>query len=244
MKTKFYYSILAVAGLLNIACSSDKIEDEYNYVPMQSAATIVTRSDGSRVLQLDQDNVLQAINIKEFANSPDGRVIVTYEDHGHITAPADNDCKWHLGKIKNINPIVTSKPIEFNDDYVSNDRIEVLLDDPMTCVQDGYLTIAYEVGSNNKDIPHNFTLRKTDDPLVFQLLHDNNGDINASEVKKGVVAFDLKELLPTNGETHKVLIKYMGFSTAKTISIIFINGRYKAPTKILTHETPMECYAC
>lgn len=245
MKTRFsIISILAVAGLISFACSEDQKAEEFNYEPMQSAATIMTLSDGSRILQLDQDNVLKPLNINDYSQEADGRVIVTYEDHGQIVAPADNKCKWHLGKITNIDPIVTSKPVEADASVVSNDRIEVILDSPMTCVQDGYLTIAYEVGSGNKDIQHHFSLRKTDKPLVFQLHHDNNGDISASEVREGVVAFDLKDLLPTNGEIHKVIIKYMGFSTAKTINILFMDGRYKAPTKLLTHETPMECYAC
>lgn len=244
MRTTFkILSILAVLGLF-ISCSNDKNDELITYEPLQSAATLMTLSDGSRILQLDQDNVLKASNMKEFAQKPDGRVIITYEDHGQIVAPIGNKCTWHLGKITKFDPIVTSKPAEISANVVSNDRIEVLLDNPMTCVQDGYLTIAYEVGSGDKNIKHNFTLKKTDSPLVFQLHHDNNGDISSSEVKEGVVAFDLKDLLPTNGETHKVLIKYMGFSTAKTISIIFMDGRYKAPTKLLTHETPMECFAC
>lgn len=245
MKTKLnIFFILAVAGLISIACSDDKITEENDYQSMQSAATLKTLSDGTRILQLDQDNVLKPSNIKDYAKSPDGRVIVTYEDHGQIEAPAGNSSKWHLGKITKLDPILTSKPVEFGASFASNDRMEVLIDNPMTCVQDGYLTIAYEVGAGNKDIQHNFTLQKTDNPLVFYLHHDNNGDISASQVKEGVVAFDLRDLVPANGEEHRIVIKYMGFDTAKTIGIFFKDGRYRAPSKMVAHETPMECYAC
>ena len=244
MKTKFtIFSILAVAGLISIACSNDQT-GEYNYQPMQSAATVKTLSDGDRILQLDQDNVLKASNIKDYAKTPDGRVIITYEDHGQITAPAGDKCKWHLGKITELEPILTNKPVELDASIVTNDRIEVLLDNPMTCVQDGYLTIVYEIGSGNNDIQHHFTLQKTEKPLVFQLHHDNNGDISASQIIEGVVAFDLRDLIPANGESHNVVIKYMGFDSAKTISFPFIKGRYEAPSKMVSHETPTECYVC
>lgn len=242
MKTKFLIiPILALVGFISFACSDDS---ENNYESKQSAATIKSLHDSTRILQLDQDNVLKASNMKDYAQIPDGRVIVTYEDHGLITTPAGYSSQWHSGKITKLEPIATYKPVEYGDSVVSNDRIEVLLNNPMTCVQDGYLTIAYEVGSCNKDIQHHFTLQKTEKPLVFQLHHDNGGDISASHVKEGVIAFDLRDLVPTNGEKHNIVIKYMGFGSAKTISIFFDGQRYNAPALMVGHETPMECYAC
>lgn len=242
MKTKLtIISILVLAGLISFACSDDK---ENSYESKQSAATIKSLPDSTRILQLDQDNVLKASNMKDYAQIPDGRVIVTYEDYGQIPAPADNSSQWHSGKITKLEPIATYKPVEFGDSVVSNDRIEVLLNNPMTCVQDGYLTIAYEVGSGNKDIQHHLTLQKTEKPLVFQLHYDNGGDISASQIKEGVVAFDLRDLVPANGEKHNIVIKYMGFGSAKTISIYFDGKRYNAPALMVGHETPMECYAC
>ena len=242
MKTKFaIISILALTGIISLACSDD---DENNYESKQSAATIRSLSETNRILQLDQDNVLQASNMNDYAQVPDGRVIVTYEDHGEIDTPFGNTCKWHSGKITKMEQIATFKPVEFGESVVSNDRIEVILNTPMTCVQDGYLTIAYEVGSGDKDIEHHFTLQKTEKALVFQLHHDNGGDISATKVKEGVVAFDLRDLIPANGEKHNIVIEYMGFESAKTISIYFDGERYNAPALKVGHETPTECYMC
>ena len=242
MKTKLaIIPILALAGIIFFACSDD---DEINYEVKQSAATIKSLPDSTRILQLDQDNVLKATNMNSYAQIPNGRAIVTYEDHGQIATPAGSNCQWHTGKITKLEPIATYKPAEMSDSIVSNDRIEVQLNNPMTCVQDGYLTIAYEIGSGNNGVQHHITLQKTDDPLVFYLHHDNGGDISATQVTEGVVAFDLRDLVPSNGNRHNIVIKYMGFGVAKTISIYFDGQRYNAPALMVGHETPMECYAC
>lgn len=242
MKTKFaIISVLALAGIISFACSDD---DEKSYESKQSAATIKSFSETSRILQLDQDNVLQASNMNDYAQIPDGRVIVTYEDHGSMDSPYGNTCKWHTGKITKMEQIATFKPVGYGESVVSNDRIEVLLNNPMTCVQDGYLTIAYEIGSGDEGIEHHFTLQKTDKPFEFVLHHDNGGDINATKVKEGVVAFDLRDLIPTNGEKHNIVISYMGISIVKTISIYFDGERYHEPALKVGHETPTECYAC
>ena len=241
MKTKLaIIPILALAGIILFACS----DNENNYETKQSAATLKTLSDSSRILQLDQDNVLKAVNMNSYAQIPDGRAIVTYEDHGQIAAPDGSSCVWHTGKITKLEPIATYKPVEMGGSVVSNDRIEVQLTNPMTCVQDGYLTIAYEIGSSNQGIQHHITLQKTEEPYVFQLHHDNGGDISATQVTEGVVAFDLRDIVPTNGEKHNIVIKYMGFGVARTISIYFDGQRYGEPVLMIGHESPMECYAC
>ena len=80
-----------------------------------------------------------------------------------------------------------------------------ILDDWMTCLEDGYLTLHYFTLWGDGSVPHTLTLvtgENPEDPYEVRLVHQSNGDAPLEE-GDALIYFDLKDLPPTgeNGQT-------------------------------------------
>ncbi len=103
------------------------------------------------------------------------------------------------------------------EDY-GTDPVEIYAD-WMTNVEDGYLTIHFFTNWSDSNIKHELTLLTNvnpDDPYEVRFAHNAHGD-GAYYRGDGIVAFRLKDLQDTNGETVKLTLKFDSFSGEKTV---------------------------
>lgn len=92
----------------------------------------------------------------------------------------------------------------------SGDTIDVL-DDWMTSVEDGYLTVHYSTFWGTDPVGHSFSLVRVGDPgnpYRLRLVHYRNGD--AAEVEgDGLICFDLRDLPETGGEYVDLVLTWL-----------------------------------
>ncbi|MCR5409191.1 MAG: hypothetical protein K6E61_08835 [Bacteroidales bacterium] len=89
------------------------------------------------------------------------------------------------------------------------DYIDVL-DDWMTSVEDGYLTVHYDVWWGTNPTAHGFSVvtgTDPEDPYVLHLRHDARGDVK-DEKADGLVCFDINSLPSTEGKYKILTLKW------------------------------------
>lgn len=85
-----------------------------------------------------------------------------------------------------------------------------LYDDWMTSVEDGFLTLHYDVWWGEGTTPHVFTVitgTNPEDPYELILRHDARGD-SRGEVADGLVCFDINSLPDTEGQYEWLTLKW------------------------------------
>ena len=90
-----------------------------------------------------------------------------------------------------------------------NDSIDVL-DDWMTSVEDGYLTLHYNAWWGNAPTIHGFSIvtgTNPDNPYELVLRHDANGDAE-DQKGDGLVCFDINSLPDTGGQYTELTLKW------------------------------------
>ena len=95
-----------------------------------------------------------------------------------------------------------------------------IVEDWMTSVEDGYLTLHYSTFWGDGSVPHSLKLitgENPEDPYEVRLVHLNNGDA-ALEEADALIYFDLASLPPTGGSGRKLTLKWKngGGNTAKS----------------------------
>ena len=89
------------------------------------------------------------------------------------------------------------------------DALDVI-DDWMTTVEDGYLTVHYDTWWGSAGVQHSFRLLKGTDPsnpYSLVLLQDSHGDL-MEEKFDGLVCFDINSLPDTGGEYIPLSLKW------------------------------------
>ena len=90
-----------------------------------------------------------------------------------------------------------------------DDPIDVL-DDWMTSVEDGFLTVHYDAMWGNSPTIHNFSIvtgTNPGNPYELVLRHDANGDAK-DEKGDGLVCFDINSLPSTGGQYKELTLKW------------------------------------
>ena len=85
-----------------------------------------------------------------------------------------------------------------------------VLDDWMTGVEDGFMTIHYTTMWGNNPVQHDFSLvsgTNPDDPYELELRHDANGDAKEQE-GESIISFDINSLPDTGGEYKTLTLKW------------------------------------
>lgn len=101
------------------------------------------------------------------------------------------------------------------------DPVDVL-DDWMTCLEDGYLTIHYSTFWGDGSVPHRLRLvtgENPEDPFEVRLLHENGGDEPLEEAD-ALVYFDLSSLPPA-GIGQKLTLKWKNGSGYAAKSFLY-----------------------
>lgn len=91
----------------------------------------------------------------------------------------------------------------------------VIMNDWMTVAEDGYLTLRFTIMTGTKNAAHSFHLLKGRDPekpYELELRHTDRGDYGSRYVE-GVVAFDIKDILPVGTDKKvQLAVHYKDFA--------------------------------
>lgn len=211
------FAMVAAAAILSAATFSacDKDFTVAN-APIQPDALVTVKpvDANSFYMQLDENTTLKPINMK---GSPYGegevRALVSYvETH-------DNPGPYTKAVRVNWIDDILTKPLAIvnagiTTQFFGDDPVEIV-NDWVTIVEDGYLTLRFRTVSGMMGTTHSVNLVSRDeDPFVLEFCHDAKGDVSGKMVD-GLVAFDLRSLPDTNGQTVKLKIKWQSFSGPK-----------------------------
>ena len=222
------WAVWAVLLLLVSACSKEALEkgpisdyydvgwdSYYELGPNAMGIGNIQTSGWLRYVQLDASTVCLIVNQDKVEDIPDGtRVFIQYRS----VVADDSMPEFFTDAIL----VFWAIPLDVGD--VIFDR-QAPLGDPitvisdwMTTLEDGFLTIHYDIPSNGKT-SHHFSLYSSSNDHVFRLIHDANGDIQG-ELKDGLICFDVSSQLPdTEGETVTFSLIYLDIpNTLKTLT--------------------------
>lgn len=226
-KIKISMAIVAslVAGFVFQACSTDFTEGITvgQYYP-NALVTVKPIDSNSFYMQLDENTTLLPVNMK---GSPYGskevRALITYTEVPDDPRPYDKAVR-----VSWMDSILTKKAIvkdDVNKDY-GNDPVEIV-DDWVTVVEDGYLTLRFRTMSSNTGGFHYVNLiagQNPDNPYEVEFCHDARGDLYG-KMFDGLVAFKLDCLPDTQGQTVKLTLKWNSFSGPKQAELDYCTRR-------------------
>ncbi len=199
---------MIAAALVLVSLFSCNDRDEYYYWPANypnAVVTVKTADDGSIFLQLDDATTLQPSNIT--AHPFDGKEVRAFTNYR--TKAILSGFYNELVHVNWIDSIRTKTPVPFvegeNDELYGSSPIEIV-DDWITVVEDGYITLHMRMAWSNPGIKHNINLLtgvNPDNPYEVELRHDAKGD-GCVRVSDAYVAFRLDDLPDTEGKTVKL----------------------------------------
>ena len=161
----------------------------------------------------------------------DGKEVRAFVKYDETDMPSDVDPDIYAKavKVQWMDSILTKKTVACQPDddkyeisgKYGSDPVEIF-NDWMTNVEDGYLTLHFFTLFDNTGISHELNLLlglNPDDPYEVYFKHNAHGD-NPSKQGEGFVAFCLKDLPDTGGETVDLTLKFDTFS-GKTETVKF-----------------------
>ncbi|MGM9747249.1 MAG: NigD-like protein [Candidatus Cryptobacteroides sp.] len=211
-------AVAAIATLpLMTACNHHDNSGMELLYPNAMVTIKTTEDAASSYFQLDDETTLKVTNItKPLYGGKEVRAFVNFTEVDDDPAPYDKAVKMNWAdsiRTKNAVPYPTLE----EDDKYGNDPIEILKD-WTTIVEDGYFTMRFQTYFGNPSIKHELNLLyggNPDNPYEIELRHNAHGDWN-DRLGDGYIAFRLKDLPDTKGETVKLTLKWNSFSGEKT----------------------------
>lgn len=223
--------VLALAAISAIpalqSCMSSNDDFDYSQLTPSAIVTVkpvVTEDEEYFYLQLNDKEKLWPVENSRIPYDKDReiRAFVNYTDT-EMPEDADKETYSRAVKINWMDTILTKKPVVLNPELSSaaasygSDPVNIFAD-WMTNVEDGFLTLHFYTYWGNTDIKHELNLLtglNADDPYEVYFKHNAHGDYDYYE-GDGIVAFSLKDLPDTKGETKKLTLKFDSFSGVRT----------------------------
>lgn len=222
MKSAKLYFVISAALLFlstGLLQSCDNDSDNYYYLMQPTAlVTVCPQEDQSVVLQLDDATRLNPVNMK---NSPFGskevRALVNY-----YPVSGDSESGMLSVNVNWIDSIRTKYPVNIAAETgpFANDPVEIVKD-WVTVAEDGYLTLRLRTRWGNYGNIHivNLLYDADDNPLVFELSHNANGDLSGS-MGDALVAFNLNDIIADMEKPVKITLKWNSFSGDKSAEFL------------------------
>lgn len=229
MKKYAKKTLLAAAALVTLtslqSCLNNDDNYDYSLVMPNAIVTVKPVTDGEKeyfYLQLnEQEKLWPDGNSSHPYGEKEVRAFVNYTETD-MPDDVDGEVYSQAVKINWMDCILTKTPvvcqaaedgnISTSDKY-GTDPVS-LFNDWMTNVEDGYLTLHFFTLFGNTGISHELNLLlglNPDDPYEVYFKHNAHGD-NPSKQGEGFVAFCLKDLPDTGGETVDLTLKFDTFS--------------------------------
>lgn len=210
--------IMAAVLAMPVLHSCDTDDDcVYSGVYPNAMVTVKKTAGGGVFLQLDDNTTLLPVNMKSSPYDLEevrafASLRFTDDDSGQYTKAAY--VNW-------MDSVLTkfTVPTEGEDDdsKYGADPIDIVRD-WTTVVEDGFLTMRIRTAWGNTTKPHYINLIRgvnPDNPYEVELRHDANGD-TYGPARDAVVAFNLKDLPDTQGNTVKLKVRWNSPSGEKT----------------------------
>lgn len=218
---KFMIAALAAASILSIQSCVKDTDGYYIYYP-NAIVTVkqVPGETGACYLQLDDSTTLIAENMR---TSPFGdrevRAIANIQQTNGQAEGYDM-----VVRVNAIDSILTKSTVPYENDIAGlyGDEPVTMVNDWMTVVEDGYITLRIRVRNTGQNTVHvlNLVTGTTEDPYLVEFRHKiemtpyPNGmypPFPEGYMADGLVAFRLDSLPDTNGETVKLTLKWKSF---------------------------------
>lgn len=211
-----------VTATLLSAQSCMKDTDSY-YIYYPNAIVTVKQVPGDTAgcyLQLDDSTTLIAENmpVSPFGNR-EVRALTSIQETGATVEGYDK-----VVHVFAIDSILTKSTVQYTGEpEITNtygDDPVAMINDWMTVVEDGYITLRFRVRTSGPGTIHkvNLLTNSTDDPYLLEFRHKIEGASYPDEIHPangypadGLVAFRLDDLPDTNGETVKITLKWKSF---------------------------------
>jgi len=207
------------------------------YYP-NALVTVKQADDNTLFLQLDAETTLLPKNLK---SSPFGdkevRALVNFSEL--------NEDSKEYSKAVHINwidSILTKKPVPFAagleiDKIYGTDPVEIV-NDWVTIAEDSYLTLRFRTQWGYTHKPHFVNLISgvnPENPYELEFRHNAYGDIYGRS-GDALVAFSLKDLPDTNGETVKLKLTWMSYSGKKSVEFDYSTNKETKGSLSLQNE--------
>lgn len=215
------FSALILTSTLIFTSCNDK--DDTNILVPNALVTVKPLDNGNEFyLQLDENTAVKPVNVTK---SPYGnkqvRALINYEDvkDASVTSVYKPIVLNYMDSIRTKGMVPNLGEVDNLKEY-GNDPLDIV-NDWITVVEDGYLTIRFRTFWGYTSITHTLDLvygTNPKDPYEVVLHHNNHGDFN-ERVADGIIAFDLSQLPDTNGDYVNLKVKWnsiahRGYKTA------------------------------
>jgi len=211
MKNVLFSAVAAFALLVSFSsCNKGS-----NGTSMEAVVT-VKEASGSCYFQLDDKTILKANNMTGNPFDSQTRAMMLYVDYGKDTEMSSAEFEVRKVDVAGITKILTKAPVE----SVGLDDPEKYGSDPidiynswLTVVEDGYVTLHFRSRWGMTGKTHILNLVKnvnSEDPYMFDLRQDYNGDVPSGIYSNGVVAFYIGDLIADHSKTYTISIRHTG----------------------------------
>lgn len=191
---------IALAGLVLAGCAKEMSTGEpWNSnegSPYSAIVTVKQGADGVIFLQLDEDTRLTPVNYGRPYSGME-RIICELANWG------DGVCRIHWMDFLEKGSTVSGSP------DADSEGLDVL-NDWMTTVEDGFLTLHYSTWWGDGSVRHSLSVvtgSNPENPYELWLHHSRNGDA-ALEKGDALIYFDINSLPSTEGEYVTLTLKW------------------------------------
>ncbi|HNW57684.1 MAG TPA: NigD-like protein [Bacteroidales bacterium] len=211
--------LLMTSGIVFMAlafqsCLNDDTFDDYLYP--NALVTVKPVTDKSFFLQLNDSTTLYPVNVtaSPYADK-EVRALVNYKE---VKEPSNGYSKAvYINWIDSILTKTMVPDLGSDDDATyGNDPVEIV-NDWVTVLEDGYLTLRIRTVHGSQPQKHTVNLLAASDPAKpyeIEFRHNACGDVDGT-FRDALVAFRLNMLPNTNGKTVKLKLKWKSFSGDK-----------------------------
>lgn len=232
-KTNKLFSSFVAAAMMAVpvfftACNDG--DDDYVKPSVYSALVTVVSGDKANLLVVNDSLTVKPANVVgTMFNKPEVRALVKFAVQGPEVKPGQwvdyvltNDQEVQILYLDTIRTKPSTPWDETLDKQLGGAPIDINKS-WMTVAEDGYLTLNYTIMLGTQGNPHSLHLLKGGNPAnpyELQLRHTDRGDYG-SRYAEGLVAFDIKDILPVGTDKKLTLtVRYKGFDgQEKTLDI-------------------------
>ena len=230
MKIKNLILAATIALPVFVACDKDNNTDYNEFYP-NALVTVKPIEGGLEIpgikgsqefyIQLTEDAALLPVNMTKSPSKLESRAL-THIKEARLPQGADAEKFSKGAEIVWIDTILTKQPVQYDanvniDEKYGEDPVKILR--RWTVVEDGYITIEFAANWGYTGEKHEVNLilnANPADPYEVEFRHNAHGNTGYQE-GSGIVAFSLKDLPDTKGETVKLKLKWKDFGVTKTV---------------------------
>ena len=235
MKKTIIAVMASAAAILGLSSCLKDDGPDYSMMYPNALVTCKTSADGVFYLQLDDRTTLKPLNMQASPfKGKQVRALTNFTDKGPYENVGTGMRFDRAVEVNWIDSVRTKSLVLSRGDRVKDDEsygtapIEII-DNWVTVLEDGYLTLSFCADWGNPHEPHAVNLvmgADKDDPYYLEFRHDtlkdkfDMGGINMN----GIVAFDLSALPDTGGKTVKMTIRYLSFRGERKVTFDYCSG--------------------